>query len=864
MDHLPLPGKPTLADSLRIPYLSTSLYDGGPFADYPARHGWQLSIRDGKFSITRNGESPTRDATAAFLQTWLYFGLLSEALGCFWKPEMQQLFVEEGDKGERWLSTQYLEGIVVDWVGYMAEVSAGMSWKARLRMWRKLYWRISSGQKTTEYADEVRESYDRFQSSMKLVQTLILYAPRSELNALGTDQVLGLMALGVYLCTSWWKIYRHFHGRNPELLTAIEAGQAMTKPYLQEHMLKMNWCPSDISRIMGKSSSNVIWYYANMQPPRAEMDHSQCKEVFCSRNQINSMGRYQLAHATEDCECHLVQAKLEDLREVLAQGGIPVLNFEEHNEIRKNAVSVHKGSKANFVAISHIWAEGLGDPDDNALHNCQVKRLFNLIGQLPTRQPQSRYLWIDTMCVPVYKKDQGLHKKAMQKMRDTYESATEVLVLDAYVQDFKIEGATPLEAFARVVNSSWMQRLWTLQEGRLAQRVYFQFADGPVELRKLFNSISHQVFPSRAALATNTEITMSYRASKFHTFEEQKEILKGLYEGIIATRDAVMSRGLSKDSDEALCLSTLMDLDPTPVINAPDNEDEKMRALWAMIPKVPLSLVFSRAPKKLPIPGFRWAPSSFRGPIPHDIHDWWAGPDELWKRIEAEPTPSGLLVKLPGLFLRSVHAKDGWSNALDMGSHYIFQLPDGRWIGLGLGLPWSQPIKDTRPEKSPEGVALILQDNSLTERVHEDFSKSTIIANDIPSKGLLVGLVARVKSMENNEIHVAGLQHAQVMELPPDVSTMFSAAVSAAHKLWDRLTPEQPNSEVVKECIAVAKEAMLDPTVLDACRNQRRGAGADESDDEIMYMIAEMAHNVYLGGFNTVDLVPESCKWYVD
>ncbi|KAJ9641502.1 hypothetical protein H2199_005472 [Coniosporium tulheliwenetii] len=374
-----------------------------------------------------------------------------------------------------------------------------------------------------------------------------------------------------------------------------------------------------------------------------------------------------------------------------------------------------------------------------------------------------------------------------------------------------------------------MQRLWTLQEGRLAQRVYFQFADGPVELRKLFNSILQQAFPSRAALAANTEITMSYRAIKFHTFVEQKEILKGLYEGIIATRDAVMSRGLSKDSDEALCLSTLMDLDPTPVINAPDNEDEKMKALWAMIPKVPLSL----STQKTAYTRLLLGSIIFRDPIPHDIHDWWAGPDELWKRIEAEPTESGLLVELPGLILRSTHAKDGWSNALDMGSNYIFQLPDSRWIGLGLGEPWSQLTKGTNPEKSPEPMALILQNNSLTERVHENFNKSTVIANDIPSKGLLVGLVASVKRVENNEYYVAGLQHAQVMELPPNVSTMFSAAVSAAHKLWERLTPESSDPEVIKECITVAKEAMLDRKVLDACRNQRRGAGVDESDDEI-------------------------------
>jgi hypothetical protein len=179
-------------------------------------------------------------------------------------------------------------------------------------------------------------------------------------------------------------------------------------------------------------------------------------------------------------------------------------------------------------------------------------------------------------------------------------------------------------------------------------------------------------------------------------------------------------------------------------------------------------------------------------------------------------------------------------------------------------VPRSQLTKDTHPEKCTGSIALILQDYSLTGRVHDDFDKCTVIANDIPSKGLLVGLVASVRFVKSKEIHVAGLQHAQVLELPTNVSTMFTAATTTAHKLRERLRPEQPDPEVIKECIAVAKEAMLDLKVLDACRNQRRDADEDESDEEIMYMIAGMARNVYMGGFNTAELAPEGCRWYVD
>jgi len=52
--------------------------------------------------------------------------------------------------------------------------------------------------------------------------------------------------------------------------------------------------------------------------------------------------------------------------------------------------------------------------------------------------------------------------------------------------------------------------------------------------------------------------------------------------------------------------------------------------------------------------------------------------------------------------------------------------------------------------------------------------------------------------------------------------------------------------------------------VLDACRNERHGAGADDPDMEIMYMHAGMAHAIYLSGFNSAEIVPEDCPWYVD
>src|SRR3984885_1142300 len=55
-----------------------------------------------------------------------------------------------------------------------------------------------------------------------------------------------------------------------------------------------------------------------------------------------------------------------------------------------------------YVAISHVWSDGLGNPEENSLPRCQLqflqKRLVNLEGL--GSDPSHRLLWMDTICVP--------------------------------------------------------------------------------------------------------------------------------------------------------------------------------------------------------------------------------------------------------------------------------------------------------------------------------------------------------------------------------------------------------------------------------------------------------------------------------
>lgn len=76
MDHLPQPSDP-VHPVVEVPLLSLEPYDGGDLVTYPERQGWaarSLAEWEQLFS------QPPRPF-CAFLQSWLYFGILECFLG---------------------------------------------------------------------------------------------------------------------------------------------------------------------------------------------------------------------------------------------------------------------------------------------------------------------------------------------------------------------------------------------------------------------------------------------------------------------------------------------------------------------------------------------------------------------------------------------------------------------------------------------------------------------------------------------------------------------------------------------------------------------------------------------------------------
>jgi hypothetical protein len=148
-----------------------------------------------------------------------------------------------------------------------------------------------------------------------------------------------------------------------------------------------------------------------------------------------------------------------------------------------------------------VWADGLGNPELNSLPQCQLRQFLKALRICQQKELEdwldgppdnaldrwifrniprhgfSRYLWIDTFCIPVKQSQDHLRRLAVDRMALTYAAATHVLVLDKPVGYTRFEELSDAEVAARLSTSPWMSRCWTFQEACLAKSYYFLLSD---------------------------------------------------------------------------------------------------------------------------------------------------------------------------------------------------------------------------------------------------------------------------------------------------------------------------------------------------------------------------------------------------
>ena len=831
MEHLPLPHNSPFSP-IRVRYIASPLFDGGSWQDFPQRHGWQVIPRQGNTLFLLHGQTRSIEETAALLQSWLFFGLLQTILGDLYDAND---FVCEREEGVKFISTGILESLLRQWT---------------LR--------------NTLEPDStiVKQQLDSFYKLMVTHRTISVRMHLCGLDLGDSSIMLSIALLGERLQAALIDIYSHCKFETPvnQVWRLFGAEHPdIGKPIL-ELMQARGWCLYDLSRLKTQAGLvSILSYYSNIPPPRSSKDHSSCTEERCLA-MTTVPATYKLSHSNEGCHCPLLFADEKEVIKTLLDGSIPLVKMTFDTQSKLPQMSIQCFAHADpFVAISHVWAEGAGNVEANALHSCLLDEISSLVGKLPGITSQNApTFWIDTICVPVGPPD--MQTLALNKMREPYEQASCVLVLDSHLRSLFSKDLSPTELLAQVACSSWMRRLWTLQEGRLAKKVWFQFADIAVNAREVFDNVDHTRVPTRVDFWLQTEIYVQIWMQIWWNSNGVPNTSK-VASSISSMRLALSSRSVSVPTDEVLCLFCLMDMDMTKITSVP--LAERMPVFWRQFEKVPIGFLFSRAPDKITERGLHWAPTSFLGP---QSEKEWLGPQEHSSPDHDDPhanvTESGLSCALPGLKLdpglmeRMRELQFTWNHDL------IVQDEEDRWLAVRIESAWGQtPIGSARSRQ----LAII-----LAHPVPEEGASIRQIGRSsgmFSAGGTSVGVIVSIIRSEVEVLFVEAHSHVVVEHLSEGLQRYFSSTKACANSVdTPQLTLVGDSHEMLKKRFKTSAENLMkDEEFRSLLAEKARHFGTDDTYGMLLEDFLDTAVvDARFGDCCRVQQVAASQRWCVD
>jgi hypothetical protein len=362
---------------------------------------------------------------------------------------------------------------------------------------------------------------------------------------------------------------------------------------------------------------------------RRMYSHDSCTEHECTTNNINT-DDYQMQHIADDCHCTSLKPAVGSIIESLQNNQVPLLQIlgDEDSECKINVVPFDVGK--NYVAISHVWSDGLGSTTEVGLPLCQICRISKLVAQV---LPESLF-WMDSLCVP---SQRDMRKRAIGLMAQTYSQAKIVIVLDSGIRACSLQA--PLEEkLLQVIASGWMHRLWTVQEALLAESLIFEFSNGLVNVLDLIPSGEELFDPLLMDLASEVFRLRSYKLGQGYNISDVSR--------------ALTWRTTSRREDETLAVCGLLGVDAGELVSL--KAEERMRAFLLRIGKLPRSIVFLIAPR-LNQDNFRWAPNSLMTKTDVTL---WKVPEEVASSAEsANCTEEGLFAKFSAVYFDRVELR---------------------------------------------------------------------------------------------------------------------------------------------------------------------------------------------------------------
>ncbi|KIW70273.1 hypothetical protein PV04_02558 [Phialophora macrospora] len=606
MDHLPTPHDPLPIPE--FPIFGEAGYDHGSLQGYPVRCGFDpMLLERDEHELMFKGKSVAE--SAEFVQNWLYFGFLESVIG---QPVDVACFITLNTDGHRFLTTASLPGLLHQWATTIRGLSASVRAR-RVSELGDIMIQIRSQHGTLCYWQHKTPSSERLPESLLL-----------SVSILGTTLDYALSHLGLALAEGY--------ETSDEFILQKSAGKWNT-PRLEDYFEERGWCENGLRRLQSYVFATGYMYASRLK--RAEnLTHSNCSETRCVVNDILPGAPYHPRHTSQGCNCTPIGPPVEAIMEILDNRQFPVLELSMLGKVPVLRAVPYKPGM-NFVAISHVWSDGLGNPYANTIPGCRASWFYHVLcqvyrftpheqedaensslGTAPCERAYTVYFWLDTLCVPVGASFQKHRDLAIRWMAITYSEAQVVLVLDSELLRHRSRPASTLENLFRILCSAWMRRVWTLQEAVLSRGLLVLFKDDILDVDRAVRDLRRQTVGPDALDPVANEACRFYCQARVILYANRPV-------RFILAFSLMQARQTSVMDDEAICFANMIGVDASEILKtarggienyeaSQKRQSKAMKVLFNLLDRVPEQLLWNPGPKLLE-DGYRWAPSSFHG-----------------------------------------------------------------------------------------------------------------------------------------------------------------------------------------------------------------------------------------------------------
>lgn len=544
---------------LEFDHDETKEYPLVAFEDYPLQRGWSRnqvkSLRLGSYKDT----NPT-DALA-MIQSWLFFGLLESIFQQ--RFHSSQFLTTTGSRGHRSLNSAYFRLFYQRWLLEFPDLAEEVKRSLAVSVSRSL---------------TISHEWALFLVVKLGPRTLEYQTP-----PLSTALSATVLNAGLIIDLFNKVTPRDLDSAQFKLSLPVDIGHQ-----IYERMGQRKWCPSDTRALIQKHGLSVAVYASLLESlDDSSVIHDKCDRKNCLAYNVD-ISTYQPKHQNIDCTCKMISPPVQDIYDCLQNGNFPLIdgsNFLKEGSEPTLLVTPHE-LDTEFVAFSHVWSDGLGSVTERGLPHCQL-RFLSKVAQLASG---STLFWIDSLCIPM---DPTTRTCAIHQMSSTYSNASVTVVLDAVIRKCSIK--RPLEEIVvRILSSTWMRRIWTLQEGLLAKNLIFFLEDYLLRRDELLSNIFQNGI-SGAITATGVIELVAFSLKSYVAKPANLAHLLHL----------LSYRTSSRLDDETIAISPLLHIDVKRL--TPYSGERRAVEFWKCLKTIPAEIIFLNG-DRITTWGYRWAP----------------------------------------------------------------------------------------------------------------------------------------------------------------------------------------------------------------------------------------------------------------